>query len=117
MAEIRSIGVLSVAKMVAAISLIAGFVVAVLTVLFGLVAVAAMPFFDIPLIVGGGGIVMALVAIFVLTILYAVLGFIAGAIIAVIYNIAAGIFGGIEVDLASPPPTGESDEDVARSYD
>ncbi len=116
MAEIRSIGVLSVAKMVAAISLIAGFIIAVLTVLFSLVAVAAMPFLDIPLIVGGGGLIMALV-IFVLTILYAVLGFIAGAIIAVIYNIAAGIFGGIEVDLSSPPYPEESEEDVDRSYD
>jgi hypothetical protein len=116
MPEIRSIGVLSVAKMVAAISLIVGFIVAVLTVLFSLLAVAAMPFFDIPLIVSGGGIVMALV-IFVLTILYAVLGFIAGAVIAVIYNIAASIFGGIEVNLASPLLTDESDEDVARSYD
>jgi len=117
MAEIRSIGVLSMAKMVAAISLIVGFIVAVLAVFFSLVAVAAMPFFDLPLMVGGGSIVMALVAILVMTILYAVVGFFAGGILAVIYNIAAGIFGGIEVTLVSPLFIQESEEEIDRSYE
>ena len=117
MAEIRSIGVLSMAKMVAAISLIIGFIIAVLTVFFSLVALAAMPFFDVPPIAGGGSVVMALVAILVMTILYAVVGFFAGGILAVIYNIAAGIFGGIEVTLASQPVIEKSEEEIDRSYD
>lgn len=117
MAEIRSIGVLSMAKIFAAISLIVGFIFAVLTVFFSLVAVAAMPFFNIPLMVGGGSVIMVLVAILMMTVLYAVVGFFAGGIIAFIYNIAAGIFGGIEINLISPLFVEESKEEIDRSYD
>ena len=117
MTEIRSIGVLSMAKMFAAISLIVGFIVAVLTVVLGLAAMAAMPFLDLSPIVGGGSLLMALVAIFVMTLVYAVVGFFAGAIVAVIYNIAAGIFGGVEIALVSPFVSEETDEDIGRSYD
>ncbi|MBT8508813.1 hypothetical protein AZH53_10390 [Methanomicrobiaceae archaeon CYW5] len=117
MTEIRSIGVLSMAKMFAAISLIVGFIVAVLTVFLGLIAMAAMPFLDISPLAHGGCLLMALVAIFVMTLVYAVAGFLAGAIVAVIYNIAAGIFGGVDITLVTPLVSEETDEDIDRSYD
>lgn len=51
------------------------------------------------LMVGGGGIVMGLLVMIGLPILYACIGFIAGAIGALIYNILSGIVGGIEIEV------------------
>jgi predicted DNA repair protein MutK len=45
------------------------------------------------------GVAGGVIAIIVMTIGGAVVGFIYGAIIAFIYNIAAGWFGGIEIEL------------------
>ena len=59
-----------------------------------------------------------MVAILVRTVAYAVIGFIAGAIIAVIYNLAARIFGGLEIDFAeSVAMPGESGEEPDRRYE
>ncbi|GAB7016898.1 DUF3566 domain-containing protein [Methanogenium cariaci] len=116
MAEIRSINIFSCAKIFAAVSLVLGFIAAVLAVLVALFGVAAAPFFPLP--VGEMTLVWAIVAILVLTVIYAIIGFIAGAIISVIYNLAAGIFGGLEIDLTdsvAPPEMPDSDHD--RSYE
>ncbi|TAJ45677.1 hypothetical protein [Methanofollis fontis] len=100
MAVIQRFGIVSVARINAAISLVIGLVLSVLWILFtgvtgvargidgGAIGSAAMH--------GAGGLV---VIIFV-TIVYAVVGFIAGALVALLYNVAAGWFGGIEMDLA-----------------
>ena len=50
--------------------------------------------------VGGFGIL----AVFIFPIIYAVIGFIAGALGAVIYNFAAGFMGGIELELENAAP-------------
>ena len=116
MAEIRSINTFSLAKIFAAVSLVIGFIAAVLAVLITLFGVVAAPFYPLP--VGEMTLVWSIVAILVLTIVYAIIGFIAGAIIAIIYNLAAGIFGGVEIDLAESitvPEKPDSEQD--RSYE
>lgn len=45
------------------------------------------------------GMAMGVGAIIILPILYGIIGFLAGLIGAAIYNVAAGIIGGVEVDL------------------
>lgn len=116
MAEIKGINVFSCAKIFAAVSLVLGFIAAVLAVLVALFGVAAAPFYALP--VGEMTLVWAIVAILVLTVVYAIIGFIAGAIVAVIYNLAAGIFGGLEISLAEngtlPAP---EDDEHNRSYE
>ncbi|MDE4908642.1 hypothetical protein L0665_08490 [Methanogenium marinum] len=116
MAEIRSINVISLAKMFAAVSLVIGFIAAVLAVLIAIFGVAVAPFYPLP--VGEMTLIWAIVAILVLTVVYAIIGFIAGAIIAVIYNLAAGIFGGVEIVLAEPAVMPEKhDGEQDRSYE
>lgn len=116
MAEIRSIQVFSLAKIFAAVSLVIGFIAAVLAVLIAIFGVAAAPFYPLP--VGEMTLVWAIIVILVLTVVYAIIGFIAGAIIAVIYNLAAGLFGGLEIDLTeSGALPGKSDGDHDRSYE
>jgi hypothetical protein len=63
---------------------------------------------------GGGGstIVIGLLMMVGIPIFYAVLGFIVGAIIALVYNVVAGFVGGLEIEVESnetpaysaPPP-------------
>ncbi|HYY96259.1 MAG TPA: hypothetical protein VE713_17265, partial [Pyrinomonadaceae bacterium] len=60
---------------------------------------------------GVGGIVGGLVLMIAIPIFYGIIGFIFGAIGALIYNIAAGIIGGLELELENadagytqPPP-------------
>ena len=116
MTAIRSIRVLSLAKIFAAVSLVIGFIAAVLAVLVALFGVAAAPFYAMP--VGEMTLVWAIVAILLLTVVYAIIGFIAGAIIAAIYNLAAGLFGGIEIDLAeSATLLRESVDESDHSYE
>ncbi|WFN34351.1 hypothetical protein L1S32_10980 [Methanogenium sp. S4BF] len=116
MSEIRSIQVFSLAKIFAAVSLVIGFIAAVLAVLIALFGVAAAPFYSLP--VGEMTLVWAIVAILILTVVYAIIGFITGAIIAVIYNLAAGIFGGVEIDMADSITLPEKpDGDHDRSYE
>ncbi|WAI00298.1 hypothetical protein [Methanogenium organophilum] len=116
MAEIRSINVFSCAKIFAAVSLVLGFIAAVLAVLVAIFGVAAAPFYPLP--VGEATLVWAIVAILVLTVVYAIIGFITGAIVAVIYNLAAGIFGGLKIDFADTEAlVKESEGDHDRSYE
>jgi hypothetical protein len=69
----------------------------IIGVFFALFAAAAgsMGAGQTPLWVGGLGIA----AIVIFPILYAVIGFIYGAILAVLYNVAANVVGGIDLDI------------------
>jgi hypothetical protein len=51
------------------------------------------------LAVGGGGIVFGLLIMIGLPIFYGIMGFIFGAISALVYNIFAGLVGGIEIEV------------------
>ncbi len=51
------------------------------------------------LALGGGGVVVGLAIMIGLPIFYAIIGFIFGAIGAIVYNILAGMVGGIEIEV------------------
>ena len=94
---VRHIGVWSVARIYAIISagigLLIGICVAVISVVGGAVAASnnEMPSWAMP-VFGVGSIVF-------FPILYGVLGLVAGAIGALLYNVGAKIGGGVEIDV------------------
>jgi len=96
MAILRSIGVLSVAKIAtlfgAIMGLINGILLAIMAALVG-PALAAM---GIPGVGASVGIMSILAGI----ILGAIFGFIVGGIAAIIYNVSATLLGGIRLDLS-----------------
>lgn len=51
------------------------------------------------LAVGGGGVVAGIAIMIILPIVYGILGFIFGAIGAFIYNVLAGMIGGVEIEV------------------
>jgi hypothetical protein len=113
---IRRFGVLSVAKMYGLLTFIFGLIFGVLyglfLILFG-AALTAASSEGINAAAGGvSTVVLGLGVMIGLPIFYGLLGFIMGAIAALVYNILAGIVGGIKFDLegvqqeyAPPPPS------------
>jgi hypothetical protein len=99
MAELKRVGVLSVAKIAAAIMLVVGLIAGIIVALFGAFLTAASPMLGIPWASTGAMTMGGIFAIVVITIMYAIFGFIWGAICAFLYNVAAGWFGGIELEL------------------
>jgi hypothetical protein len=49
--------------------------------------------------VGGGGVVVGILVMIGLPIFYAIIGFIFGAISALVYNLFSGIVGGVEIEV------------------
>jgi hypothetical protein len=101
---LRRIGPLSLAKisgiLYAIIGLVAGFFFAAMA--FIMAAVGSN--FD-----GGGGafpgILIGVVTIFAAPILYGLMGFLAGLVSAVLYNLLAGVIGGVEVEFGEQNTT------------
>jgi len=99
--RIRKLGVLSVAKIYAVIMFVImllvciplGFIVIVMSLMGA--GMAGSDGFAI----GGGGVVIGIVYMIVPPIIYGIFGFIGGAIGALIYNIFAGMVGGIEIEV------------------
>ncbi|RMG82927.1 MAG: hypothetical protein D6707_01960 [Bacteroidetes bacterium] len=91
MAKLKRIGVLSLAKLqavlMAFVGLIAGISYAIMGATFASLAGSA-----------GLGAGLGFLAIIIFPILYAIFGFIGGAIEAFLYNLVAGWVGGIEMD-------------------
>ena len=97
MQTINRVGVLSLAKVLAA-----------LYALLGLVFGALMAFFSL---IGAGlgqasgaegawfGALFGVGAVIILPILYGVMGFLGGALTAFLYNICSGIVGGVEIEV------------------
>jgi len=112
---IRRFGILSVAKMQAllmfVIGLIIGVIYGLLFMLFGAAVAALAPQSESQAWGGLGSVVGGLVIIIAMPIFYGLIGFIGGAIAAIIYNIAAGVVGGIRFELEgaapvyAPPPS------------
>lgn len=110
--QVKSVGVFSYAKITAvttaAFGLIFGIIYGLIVIIFG-AAIMAGGGRDTGA-AGAGGIVIGLLIMVGVPIIYGVIGFIFGAIGALIYNIAAGFVGGIELELenvgteyAAPP--------------
>jgi hypothetical protein len=96
--KIRSVEPLSVGRIMAAIygglGVMIGSLFAAISVIGGLIALNQQgPVGSFPPVAFG------IAAIFFLPLVYGVLGFVSGALSAVLYNLAARIMGGIEVEL------------------
>lgn len=105
---IRRFSVFSVAKMQALLGFVIGLIIGVLYglmfILFGAAITAMAPRGD-QTAGGVGTVVIGLLFMIGFPIVYAVIGFFGGAIGALIYNVAAGVVGGIKFDLEGPTPT------------
>ncbi len=96
MQEIKKMGVLSVAKIEAALCAVIGLIVGIIMALVGTAIMSMMGGMQAS---GAFGLYFGVASIIILPIVYGVLGFIFGAIIAFLYNIIAGAIGGIEMEL------------------
>jgi len=110
---IRRFGVISVAKMYALLMFIFGLIAGILYGLFFIIFGAAMTALGGNNNTAGGvsTVVIGIAMMIGIPLMYGVLGFIIGAIGALIYNALSGIIGGVKFELeavqqeyAAPPP-------------
>ena len=87
--RIKKLGVLSVAKIQAAIMLVISLLI---SIPYGLIII-------IYSLVGGGGIVLGLLIMIGLPIMYSIIGFIGGALGALLYNLFSNFVGGVEIEV------------------
>ncbi len=99
--QIKKLGVLSVAKIYAIIMLVMSLIISIPYGLFviGISLVGASTGGSNSLALGGGGAIVGLLMMVGIPIFYAVIGFVAGAIGALLYNLFAGMVGGIEIEV------------------
>jgi hypothetical protein len=98
---LKSIGVMSAAKVVGVLYAVMGILMGVLFgAIFALIpAMASGPNGDVP---GWLAPMFGFGAIVFMPVVYGIMGFIGGAIAAAIYNALAGVIGGLELRLESP---------------
>lgn len=106
--QIRRMGVFSCAKIYAIVMAAFGLIVGVLYGLFFMIVGGAM-------LAGGGrdsgaagasGFVIGLIMMIAVPVFYGFLGFVMGAVGALVYNVAAGFVGGIELELENVDGSG-----------
>ncbi len=98
--RIKKLGVLSVAKIYALMLFVMSLLISIPYGLFIMIFGAAlMGGGGRGGFAAGGGIVAGLLVIIILPIIYGAIGFVAGAISALVYNIFAGMIGGIEIEV------------------
>lgn len=99
--RIKKLGILSVAKMYALIMLVISLLISIpyglIIMIFGATMMGSGQ--SNGMVAGGGSIVIGLLVMIGLPIFYSLIGFVAGAIGALIYNIFAGIVGGVEIEV------------------
>lgn len=99
--RIKKLGVLSLAKMYAAMAFVISLLIAIpyglFIIIFSLVGAAGAG--DAGLAIGGGGVVMGIGVMIGLPIMYTIVAFVGGAVGAVVYNLFAGFVGGIEIEV------------------
>jgi hypothetical protein len=100
---VRRVGVWSFARLyggiMSVVGLIAGLFFALMATLGGFAGALGSSDTKTGLAAGGLGAVFGVGAIIILPICYGVMGIVLGAIGAWLYNVFAGLFGGIEVDI------------------
>lgn len=100
--RIRKLGVLSVAKIYAIMMFVMILLISIpyglFVIIFALTGASSIGGQG-GLAMGGGGVVLGLVIMIALPIIYGLIGFVAGAIGALIYNLFAGMVGGIEIEV------------------
>ncbi len=100
---IKSVGVISVAKMLgamyAAIGLLAGLAISLVALFGGMAAMQS----ELGVSGGVAGAVLGIGSIVIFPLLYGGMGFIGGALLALIYNIFAGVAGGIRFEVDNAP--------------
>jgi len=112
---IKRFSVFSVAKIQSLLGFVIGLIIGVIYglffMLFGAAMSSLMPQGENQAMGGLGSVVGGIVIMIAVPVFYGILGFIGGAIGALVYNIAAGVVGGIRFDLegvtppyAPPPP-------------
>ena len=112
---IRRFNVFSVAKIQGflgfVIGLLIGVVYGLVFMIFGAAISSLAPQGDSQAMGGVGAIVIGLIIMIAVPVFYGILGFIGGAIGALVYNLAAGVVGGLKFELegvapayAPPPP-------------
>lgn len=99
--RINKLGILSVAKMYALVMLAVSLIISIPFGFIYMIAGAAMLSAGGRggAAAGGGGIVGGLLFMIGLPIFYGAIGFVAGAVGALIYNLFAGIVGGVEIEV------------------
>jgi hypothetical protein len=102
--RIKKLGVMSVAKMYAAMACVISLLISIpyglFIIVFSLIGAAGARG-DAGFLVGGGGIVVGILVMIGLPIMYTIMAFIGGCIAALIYNLFAGFVGGIEIEVES----------------
>ena len=112
---IRRFSVFSVAKIQGflgfVIGLLIGVVYGLVFMIFGAAISSLAPQADSQAMGGVGAIVIGLIIMIAVPVFYGILGFMGGAIGALVYNLAAGVVGGLKFELegvapayAPPPP-------------
>jgi hypothetical protein len=112
---IRRFNVFSVARIQGFLAFVIGLLIGVIYgfafMIFGAAISSLAPQGDSQAMGGVGAIVIGLVIMIAVPILYGILGFIGGAIGALVYNLAAGVVGGVKFELEgvapayAPPPS------------
>ncbi|HTK27807.1 MAG TPA: hypothetical protein VL327_14680 [Pyrinomonadaceae bacterium] len=100
--RIKKLGVLSFAKIQSLVMLVVSLLI---SIPYGLIIIvyslfgASMIGGNASFAVGGGGVVVGILVMIGLPIFYAIIGFIFGAISALVYNLFSGLVGGVEIEV------------------
>lgn len=100
--RIKKLGILSVAKIYAAIMFVISLLISIpyglFIIIFALTGAGNVGGQG-GLALGGGGIVLGLVVMIGLPIMYGAMGFVGGALGALLYNLFSGFVGGVEIEV------------------
>ena len=104
---IRRFSVFSVARIQGLLAFVIGLLIGIIYGLFFMIFGAAMSSLaprDSQVMGGAGAIVIGLVIMIAVPVFYGILGFVGGAIGALVYNLAAGVVGGVRFELEGVAP-------------